>query len=152
MARERSYRHDIRCRHCGSNWMPKDGHTRGRQVYKCGDCKRKYTADAARPRFPEQTKRQAVQMCIEGASISAAARVVGASATSVSGWVKRGAIALERMRAMSAWRTSGRVAPIVASTIALDEMWTHLGARKAQRPVGMDGGGGRARWEQVDGL
>ena len=28
MARERSYRHDIRCRHCGSNWMPKDGHTR----------------------------------------------------------------------------------------------------------------------------
>ena len=26
--------------------MPKDGHTRGRQVYKCGDCKRKYTADA----------------------------------------------------------------------------------------------------------
>ena len=56
MARERSYRHDIRCRHCGSNWMPKDGHTRGRQVYKRGDCKRKYTADAARPRFPEQTK------------------------------------------------------------------------------------------------
>ena len=47
---------------------------------------------------------------IEGASISAAARVVGASAASVSGWVKKGAIALERMRAMSAWRTSGRVA------------------------------------------
>ena len=90
MARERSYRHDIRCRHCGSNWMPKDGHTRGRQVYKCGDCNRKYTADAAQPRFPEQVKRQAVKMRIEGASISAAARVVGASATSVSGWVKKG--------------------------------------------------------------
>ena len=90
MAHERAYRHDIRCRHCGSNWMPKDGHTRGRQVHKRGDCKRKYTADAARPRFPEQTKRQAVQMRIEGASISAAARVVGASATSVSGWVKKG--------------------------------------------------------------
>ena len=73
MARERSYRHDVRCRHCSSNWMPKEGHTRGRQVHKCGDCKRKYTADAARPRFPEHAKRQAVQMCIEGASISAAA-------------------------------------------------------------------------------
>ena len=90
MARERSYRRDIRCRRCGSNWMPKDGHTRGRQMYKRGDCKRKHTADAARPRFPEQTKRQAVQMRIEGASISAAARVVGASAASVSGWVKKG--------------------------------------------------------------
>ena len=89
MARARAYRHDIRCRHCGSDWMPKDGHTRGRQVYKCGDCKRKYTADAAQPRFPEQVKLQAVQMCIEGASISAAARVVGASAASVSGWLKK---------------------------------------------------------------
>ena len=89
MARGRSYRHDIRCRRCGSNWMPKDGHTRGRQVYKRGDCKRKYTADAAQPRFPEQVKRQAVQMRIEGASISAA-RVLGASAASVSGWVKKG--------------------------------------------------------------
>ena len=34
---------------------------------------------------------------------------------------------------MSAWRTSGRVATIVASTIALDEMWTYLGARKAEK-------------------
>ena len=39
---------------------------------------------------PEQVKRQAVQMRIEGASISAAVRVVGASVPSVSGWVKRG--------------------------------------------------------------
>ena len=90
MARERAYRHDIRCHHCGSNWIPKDGHTYGRQVYKCGDCKRKYTAYAARPRFPEQVKRQAVKMRIEGASISAALRVVVASAASVSGWLKKG--------------------------------------------------------------
>ena len=34
---------------------------------------------------------------------------------------------------MSAWRTSGRVATIVASTIAFDEMWTYLGARKAEK-------------------
>ena len=133
MARERSYRHDIGCRHCGSNWMPKDGHTRGRQVHKCGDCKRKYTAYAAQSRFPEQVKRQAVKMRIEGASISAAARVVGASAASVSGWVKKGAIAFERMRAMSAWRASGRVATIVASTIALDEMRTCLGVRREEK-------------------
>ena len=46
---------------------------------------------------------------------------------------KRGAIALERMRAISAWRASGRVAPIVASTIALDEMRTYLGARKEEK-------------------
>ena len=37
------------------------------------------------------------------------------------------------MRAISAWRTSGRVATIVASTIVFDEMWTYLGARKAEK-------------------
>ena len=46
---------------------------------------RNYTADAAQPRFPEQMNRQAVQMCMEGASISEATRVVGASVPSVSG-------------------------------------------------------------------
>ena len=70
MARERAYRHDIRCRRCGSNWMPKDGHTRGRQVHKRGACKRKYTTDAERTRFPEQVKRQTVQMRIEVSSVS----------------------------------------------------------------------------------
>ena len=58
---------------------------------------------------------------------------MGASAASVSGWVKKGAIARERMRAMSAWRTSGRAATIAASTIAFDEMCTYLGARKAEK-------------------
>ena len=76
MAREQAYRHDIRCRRCGSNWMPKDGHTRGQQLHKRGDCKRKYTASAAQPCFPERGKRQAVQMRMEGASISATTRVV----------------------------------------------------------------------------
>ena len=34
---------------------------------------------------------------------------------------------------MSTWRTSGRVSTIVASTIALDEMWTYLGTREAEK-------------------
>ena len=34
---------------------------------------------------------------------------------------------------MSAWRTSGRAATIAASTIALDEMWTYVGARVGEK-------------------
>ena len=69
-------------------------------------------------------------MRIEGASISEAARVVGASVTSVSGWVKKGAVALERMRAMGA---SGESETIAAFTIAFDEMWTYAGARRKEK-------------------
>ena len=96
-------------------------------MYKCGDGKGKVHCVRSAAALPEQVKRQAVQMRIEGASISAAARVVGASVTAVSGWLKNEAIALERMRA------SGRAEIIAASTIAFGEMWTYWGARKAEK-------------------
>ena len=58
--------------------------------------------------------------------------LVGASVASVSGWVKKGAIARERMRAMSAGRMSGRDATIVGS-IAFGELWTYSGARRKEK-------------------
>lgn len=73
--------------------MPKDGHPRGQQMYKCGDCKKKQATDAEQTHFPKHIKWQAVQMCIGGDSLSAAARVVGASVTSVSRWLGEAAAA-----------------------------------------------------------
>ena len=42
MARPRVYRHQVRCPECGSNRMPKDGQSKGRQVCcpKCGSGRR----------------------------------------------------------------------------------------------------------------
>ena len=62
MARARSYRHDIACPHCGSNWMRKDGHSRGKQTYRCGDCQHRHTPSGNRHYYPESVKRQAVAM------------------------------------------------------------------------------------------
>ena len=42
MARPRVYRRQARCPECGSNRIPKDGHSKGHQVYHCGDCGRRY--------------------------------------------------------------------------------------------------------------
>ena len=50
MARPRVYRYDVRCPECGSNWMPKDGTSKGRQVYHCSDCGRRTIPDAAHQR------------------------------------------------------------------------------------------------------
>ena len=33
---QRIYRHDLRCPHCGSNWLPKDGCSGGNQTHRCG--------------------------------------------------------------------------------------------------------------------
>ena len=57
MAGSRSYRHDIRCPHCGSNWMRKDGHSRGKQTYRCGDCQHRHTPSGNRRYYSEEFKR-----------------------------------------------------------------------------------------------
>ena len=45
MARPRVYRHAVRYPKCGSNRMPKDGASKGRQVYHCGDRRRRTIPD-----------------------------------------------------------------------------------------------------------
>ncbi len=88
MARQRVYRHDNLCPKCGSNWVKKDGHSRGKQQFKCNQCGKKHQ-EGAKHRFTDEQKEQAVKMCAEGMSLSATARVMGASIPTVSEWVKK---------------------------------------------------------------
>ena len=92
MARPRVYRHDVRCPECGSNWMPKDGTAKGRQVYHCGDCGRRAIPDAAYQKPGAADNERALAMYQEGSSLSAVARIfgVGVSVQAVSQWVKKG--------------------------------------------------------------
>ena len=89
MARARTYRHDLRCPHCGSNWTPKDGHSRGKQTYRCRDCLHRFTPEGNRHHFPETVKRQALEMYAEGTGIAAIGRVLGVQLATVFSWVKK---------------------------------------------------------------
>ena len=90
MAHPRVYRHKVRGPECGSNWMPKAGTDQGRQVYRCGDCRRYYTPDAAYHRPGTADRERALAMYQEGSSLRAVGRVFGVSAQAVSRWVKKG--------------------------------------------------------------
>ena len=59
---QRAYRHDRRRPHCGSPGMPQDGTSRGKQTYRCGDCKHRYTPDGNRHYYSEGGKSQSVSM------------------------------------------------------------------------------------------
>ena len=52
--------------------------------------RRRKRQEGAKHRFTDEQKDQTVKMCAEGMSLSATARVVGASVTTVSKWVKKG--------------------------------------------------------------
>ena len=66
MAAARSYRDDLQCPHCGSNWLPKDGRSRGKQTYRCRLCHYRFTPDGNRHYYSEQIKEQAIDMYGEG--------------------------------------------------------------------------------------
>ena len=92
MARPRAHNLDICCPECGSNRMPQNGVSPGRQVCRCGDCGRYYTHGAAytHPAFSRLRRRGRLRR--EGAAGRQPAAV----------------IALDEMRTrQQAWRGAG---------------------------------------------
>lgn len=89
MARARTYRHDIRCPHCGSNWCKKNGHANGKQTYLCNECFRRFTPDAQRPVFPERLKQEAARMDCEGTGIAAIGRILGVPLGTTCSWLEK---------------------------------------------------------------
>ena len=76
MAGQRAYRHDMRCPHCGSNRMPKDGRARGKRTYRCGDCKYRCDPDGDRHYYSSKVIDWALAMYAEGASVAAIGRAI----------------------------------------------------------------------------
>jgi len=89
MAATRVYRHDLRCPHCGSNWCPKDGHSRGKQTFRCGDCRYRFTPEGNRHYYPAAVKEQAIDLYCEGNSVAAISRVLEVKLGTVYEWVKK---------------------------------------------------------------
>ena len=85
------YSHYIRCPSCGSNWMPQNGTSKGRQVYRCGDCGRYYIPNAAYTRPSAADKESGLSLHGERISLSAIARTFGVTPPAVRRCVKRGA-------------------------------------------------------------
>ena len=98
MARPRVYRHDFRCPHCGSNWTPKDGRSRGKQTYRCRECHYRFTPEGNRHYYSEAVKSQALDMYQEGTGLTAIGRVLEVQTATVFSWIKK---------ARQAWRVMG---------------------------------------------
>jgi len=76
MAAARSYRDDLQRPHCGSNWLPKNGRSRGKQTYRCRLRHYRFTPDGNRSYYSEQVKEQAIDMYGEGMAVAAISRVL----------------------------------------------------------------------------
>ena len=64
--------------------MPQNGTSKGRQVYRCGDCGRYYIPDAAYTRLSAADKERGLTRHAEGVGLSAIARTFGVTPPAVS--------------------------------------------------------------------
>src|SRR3990170_1898807 len=112
----------ILCPHCASSeQQTKSGHTRtGSQRYKCRACARFYTPDPKPLGYPEQTKREAVRLYLEGTNFRRIGRVLGVNHQSVINWINSYHAALPTPE-------QSVVAPEV---VELDELFTFVGSKK----------------------
>ena len=112
------------CPHCSSSeQQTKSGHTRtGSQRYKCKECRRIYTPDPKPLGYPDETRREAVRLYLEGTNFRRIGRVLGVNHQSVVNWV-------------NAYHASLPAAgPPVTSpaTLEVDELFTFVGSKKGR--------------------
>jgi len=127
------------CPHCSSSdQQTKSGHTRtGSQRYKCRRCQRIYTPEPKPLGYPEETRREAVRLYLEGTNFRRIGRVLGVNHQSVVNWVNSYHASLPAAGQSAA-------AP---ETLEVDELFTFVGSKKA-RPTSSPSSSGRrgASW------
>src|ERR1044072_4675748 len=112
------------CPHCTSKeQQTKSGHTRtGSQRYKCRECQRIYTPDPKPLGYPDETKREAVRLYLEGTNFRRIGRILSVNHQSVVNWVNSYHAALSPARQVVA-------AP---ETLEMDELFTFVGSKKGK--------------------
>lgn len=114
----------IHCPHCSSSeQQTKSGHTRtGSQRYRCKDCERIYTPEPKPLGYPEETKREAVRLYLEGTNFRRIGRVLGVNHQSVVNWVN----------AYHAGLPAAERAVAQPETLEMDELFPFVGSKKAR--------------------
>ena len=112
------------CPHCtSSEQQTKSGHTRtGSQRYRCKECQRIYTPEPKPLGYPEETRREAVRLYLEGTNFRRIGRVLGVNHQSVVNWVNSYHASLPAAEQ-----------PLAApATLEMDELFTFIGTKKSQ--------------------
>lgn len=115
------------CPRCQSNHHRKAGIVHAKQRYECKACGYYYTVQRHANAKPEETKRLALRLYLEGMGLRAIGRVLNVSHVSVYRWVK----AYARSVSLPA------PAQLPAQVVELDELYTYVGSKKAL--LGLDG-------------
>ena len=112
------------CPKCGYTHCIKDGIVKGKQRYQCKSCRYRHTVNHI-GKNPE-TKRQALELYLEGLGFRSIGRFLKCSHVTVFNWIKSYGSAVHELRSQSDIKV-----------IELDELHTFIGSKKTIAGYGL---------------
>ncbi len=109
----------MNCPKCKSNDNRRDGIVKNKQRYKCKDCNHRFTVELKSTAQPESTKRQALELYLEGLGFRSIGRFLGISHVSVYNWIKGFGENVEALKSEQSIKI-----------VELDEMHTYISQKK----------------------
>ncbi|MDE1890815.1 MAG: IS1 family transposase [Planctomycetota bacterium] len=107
------------CPKCGGKVYCKDGIVQGRQRYLCKGCRYRYTVEQRSGIGDKATKRQALELYLEGLGFRSIGRILKFSNVSILNWIKAFGEALPEIKKEETVRV-----------MEMDEMHTYIGSKK----------------------
>jgi len=114
------------CPKCGSSTYSKAGIVQGRQRYLCKGCQYRYTVARRSGTGDEATKRQALELYLEGLGFRSIGRILKFSNVTILNWIRAFGEALPPLRSEE---------PV--QVMELDEMHTYVGSKKTFAGYGL---------------
>jgi transposase-like protein len=126
------------CPKCGSLDCAKDGIVRGKQRHKCRSCGYRHTVQQRGASV--ETKRQALQLYLEGLGFRSIGRFLKCSHVAVYNWIRAHGESIDAIRSAAG-----------VEVVEMDEMHTYVGSKKTTAGFGlllidMGGGSSTAKW------
>ena len=116
----------MNCPKCGSDHYCKDGIVKERQRYLCRNCRYHYTVSQRSGTADKATKRQALQLYLEGLGFRSIGRLLNFSNVSILNWIKAFGEQFEEIKSDK-----------VVEVMELDEMHSYIGSKKTIAGYGL---------------
>ena len=114
------------CPRCGGRVYCKDGIVQDRQRYLCKGCKYRYTVEQRSGTGDTATRRQALQLYLEGLGFRSIGRILQFSNVSVLNWIRSFGERLPAIKGEEA-----------VQVMEMDEMHTYIGSKKTIAGYGL---------------
>jgi transposase-like protein len=88
---------EMKCPHCHSLHVSRNGHRRGKQNYLCNHCGRQFLATYESKGYSADVKKICIKMYVDGMALREIERTTGINHNTVGNWLKQAGIQLRKV-------------------------------------------------------